>query len=74
MVPHDDNNGWNEWKNLVLSQLEQLREGQKESVRAMQALREDNVALKLKAGVWGFIGSSVPVITLLLVEFLKAPK
>jgi len=74
MVPHDDNNGWNEWKNLVLSELKQLREGQKDSVSATQTLREDIVALKLKAGIWGLIGGSVPVITLLLIEFLKAPK
>ena len=74
MTPHDDNNGWNEWKNLVLSQLEQLREGQKESVDIAQTLREDIVALKLKAGIWGLMGASIPVITLLLIEFLRAPK
>lgn len=73
MAPHDDN-GWNEWKNLVLSELKQLRDGQKDSVSVTQKLREDIVALKLKAGIWGLIGGSLPVVTLLLIELLKAPK
>ena len=38
----------------------------------VRANREDIVALKVKAGIWGLIGGAIPVVIYLLVAWLHA--
>lgn len=54
MIPPRDNysNGWAEWKNHVLIEIKRLADNQ-------EAMREDIIALKTKAAVWGSVAAFV---------------
>ncbi|MCL4305062.1 hypothetical protein KJZ99_04060 [bacterium] len=54
MMPPNDysTNGWGEWKNHVLIEIKRLADNQ-------EAMREDIIALKTKAAVWGSVAAFV---------------
>lgn len=75
-------NGFSEYKQLILSELKQQREDgiairnsfdalKSEISRDRQETRVEIAQLKIKAGIWGFAGSSLPVIAYLLFEYMK---
>jgi hypothetical protein len=117
MAPHDDNsNGWDQWKNLVLSELKALAGGQEKCVESVQDLRKELseadkrlalaqaessrklaeelternrklavelaefnrqttaeiAVLKLKAGVWGLVGGTIPIALMLVLDMWKS--
>ena len=51
---------WNEWRELVLSELQSLREGQARLEDGQVLVRIDVAKLKVKAGLWGGIAGLVP--------------
>lgn len=64
-------NGWNEWKRRVLFQLE-------EQSKSMQLLHNDITKVKLeiamlkvKAGIWGAMGASIPVGVAIVYQLLS---
>lgn len=66
-----EGNGWTTYQKLVLAELE--RHGEKlEKLEAHLNRVEIEIAmLKVKSGAWGLMGGAVPVVIMLLVEFLK---
>lgn len=73
--------GWDEYRRLILSELERLDESVKESrkseLEAIQKLlmditklREDVVTLKVKAGVWGILGGVITTLGAILLKFV----
>lgn len=51
---------WNEWRELVLSELQDLKEGQSRLEDGQILVRIDVAKLKVKAGLWGGIAGLVP--------------
>lgn len=68
---NDDDNGWHEWSRHVLAELERLN-GVCELMRVdIAKVRIDIARLQVKAGVWGLIGGSIPVIIALILWMMK---
>lgn len=53
-------NGWNEWKNLVLYKLESQENGHAEIKARLDLLVKEVATLKIKAGIWGVLAGTVP--------------
>jgi len=66
--PH---NGWNEWSRHVLAELERLNECGSALDGKITQVRIDIAQLKVKAGVWGLIGASIPVVVGLALVLIK---
>lgn len=75
MSPHD--NGWEEYKRLVMSsllRLERMQEkhDQDDETRfrdineTLLAIRQDISSLKTKSGVWGFAAGAIPALITIL--------
>ena len=67
----DDNNGWDEWKNVVLRELKDIRTEQKETRSDVVNVRLDISRLQIKSGVWGAIGGAIPVVVLIAFEIIS---
>ena len=78
----DTNNGWSEYKNLVVTEIDRLareiRHERNNGKQVQQGMREQMLrsereiaSLKVKCGVWGLCGGLIPVVTALLVQGLK---
>lgn len=57
-----DEKSWESQKGLITHQIKELRDEVKEVRDQVIQLRIDQTVLKFKSGVWGAIGSSVPVL------------
>ncbi len=56
MTPDDFDNGWKEWKNHVLSELDRLKPIQTDLTNIKVAIEN----LKVKSGIWGAIAGIIP--------------
>lgn len=61
MSPRDSMD-WNEWRNHVLAELKALRIENKEMTKAITGLQIEFMAIKIKAGMWGAVLGSVPML------------
>ena len=66
------NNGWDEWSKHVLKELERLNACMVHIDDDLRKLSIDIAMLKVKAGVWGVIGGSIPAIVTLVYLFLRS--
>jgi len=64
-------NGWSTDRKVVLYQLSELGGDSKEHGKTLMEIREDIAMLKVKSGVWGLLGGSIPVAILLILEWAK---
>ena len=64
-------NGWDEWQNHVLAELERLAEWNGEIANTQTNILVQVSALKVKAGIWGLIGGAIPVIIGLAIWIIK---
>lgn len=71
-MPEKNSNGWNEWGKHVLSELKRFNEWNNELADTQRDILVQISALKVKAGIWGVIGGSVPVIIGLAIWFLRS--
>ena len=66
MAAAEKSNGWSEWQNHVLCELQRLST----SIDNLSTIIHDNskelAALKVKAGIWGAIAGMIPSIGVLL--------
>jgi hypothetical protein len=69
MEDNHKTNGWVEYKERVIYQLEELGKKTDTIERKLDALHEDVVVLKVKAGFYGAVGSFIVVV---LIELFKA--
>lgn len=64
-------NGWTQWSNHVLKELDRLNEAAEATNKQLSDIRVEIAMLKVKSGLWGMAGAAVPVALALIVEFLK---
>jgi len=64
-------NGWSSDRKVVLYQLKELQDDSKDHGSILTLIREDIAMLKVKSGVWGLLGGSIPVAILLIMEWVK---
>ena len=61
MVNERDNNGWEEWRNHVLIELEKNSSQHEKIFEAIKETRTEIATLKVKSGVWGAVAGLIPV-------------
>lgn len=66
-----DQNGFVEYKKLLLHELDKHSQCLEGIERAIQQLRVDVEGLKIKASIWGLLGGLLPGIGILLVLVIK---
>lgn len=73
-MTHEENNGWDEWRNHILIELKELKEAEKITQEAVAEVRTEVALLKLKASLWGgFAGLGMYVATMALEIFKRRP-
>jgi hypothetical protein len=74
-----DNEGWDEYRKLVLAELRRIDDGFQHERKnrsmserlvweRMAHLDVEIAALKIKAGIWGLMGGLIPALTALLLQ------
>ena len=61
---------WSQWEKYVIEELKRHQDDHREIQRQLTQITVDIAALKIKAGVWGLIGSAIPVVGVVLYEIL----
>ncbi len=64
-----ETNGWTEWRNHVLKELERLNSCYDSLDEKMDDLGKEIVALKVKAGAWGLVAGCIPVAIALVIRW-----
>jgi len=54
-------NGWDEYRALVLDSLNTIKKVQDEQAECLKDLAVEIAVLKVKAGLYGTIGASIPI-------------
>lgn len=70
-MPPKDENGWNEYAKLVLSELERLDKWCGQIATEQQNIRIEIAKLKVKSGVWGAVAGAIPVVIGLAIWLIK---
>lgn len=68
MKTFEDDNGWKEWKNHVLSELQRLEPIQTDITDIKVAIGK----LKVKSGIWGAIGGIIPLMGVIVYLVAKS--
>ena len=75
-MPEKNDNGWPEWKKLVLENMKDSKVQSERTYRELVQLRIDfetfAAGMKVRAGVWGLLGGLLPAIGVLLVLVLRS--
>lgn len=64
-------NGWDEYKLLVLTKLEDMRVAIKSLDEKVDTLQIEMSAIKVKSGIWGLVAGLIPVLVLLAIALIK---
>ena len=71
-------NGWREWSKYVLKELEHNRADHDKMLdllneidKRVAAMDNEVAALQVKAGVWGLIAGTIPVVAAILLNMIK---
>lgn len=64
-LPHNTNS-WNIWKELILSDLKELKVDQKTMLVDIVTIKTEMATLKVKSGIWGALAGLIPVILFLM--------
>jgi len=59
---------WREYKLLVMSELNRLARSINSIDKKLDSIREDVIALKVKAGIWGLVGGIIPATVAIIVS------
>jgi len=76
-MPGDNliDNGWKEWSKHVLAELERLNDNYSklDSVfnSEFRKISVEIAMLKVKSGIWGLIGGTIPILITLILLYLK---
>lgn len=65
-----DENGWDQYQRLVLSELQRLSAGMDILTDQMAKVHAQIAVLRLKAGGWSLLGGSITVIAFILIQYL----
>lgn len=66
-----EDNGWLEYRKLVLSELERLSTSVEGIRDEVHDLRNDITALKIRAGLWGLFGATPVAVVVALLQVLN---
>ena len=66
------NGEFNEYKRLIVYELKRLSDAIKELDRKERKNRDDIIIIKVKAGIWGLIGASIPTIIAIALLLIKS--
>jgi len=61
-----------EYKRLLVFELKRHSDAIKELDKRQRENRDDIIEIKVKAGIWGFIGASIPTVIAIALLLLKA--
>ena len=64
-------NGWEEWKNAVLNAIQDQKDCSKNLSDKLDHITEEVIKLKVKSGIWGMLGGSIPVLIGLGIYIIK---
>lgn len=67
----DNNNGWMEWKNYVVKELDTQKRTDEDQWEEITKLKVEQAVLKVKSGIWGAIGALIPIIVALLIYLVR---
>lgn len=65
-----ENNGWNEYRLLVIDRLDKVEQSQREILLALGKINGTIAQLQVKSGLWGVLGGVATVLGILLVSIL----
>ncbi len=68
---NDKPNGWNEWSKFVLNELQRLNVNYENLTSQVQRVQVQIATLKVKSGIWGVIGGSIPIMVGVLIWLLR---
>ena len=71
MKEADNDNGWNEYKKMLLSDRKNNRENFEKLFEKIDEIRVDIATLKVKSGIWGAIGGLIPVAIMIAYLLIK---
>ena len=66
-----EQNDWSKYEQLVLSELKRISRDVTDIYSHVDKLREEVAALKVKSGVWGLLGGTIPVIIAVVIEYFR---
>jgi hypothetical protein len=72
MLDEEQHDGWDEWKNHVLSELKDNKEDLKFIMSKMTKIGNDIATLQVKSGVWGLVGGMIPVLIVLALWAIRS--
>lgn len=64
-------NGWTQYQKLVLAELERHSDALDAIENHLYRIDVDIATLKIKAGIFGALGASIPALAVVLFELLK---
>lgn len=64
-------NEWEQWSIFIRKELERLGDCYEDLRDELSLVRQDIILLKAKAGLWGAIGASIPIILLVVIQLLS---
>lgn len=75
----DEENGWGKYSKLVLYELQRLNQCREKDLKefaefkdcvkkSFEGIKIDLAVLKVKAGIWGFVGAAIPIAIWILIE------
>lgn len=67
----DSNDGWDQWSRYVLEELKRLNKCYESMREDLLKVHTEVVVLRGRAGIWGAVGATIPVIGMLLWQLLK---
>jgi len=69
-----NDNGWKEYKQLVMAELKRFNSYQEKLDKKLDKIIVDIATLKVKSGIWGFLGGALPVLIIVLVWIVRSLK
>jgi hypothetical protein len=67
----NDKDNWSKWENHVLTELKRQNEFAEKTMDVVTKISIELAGLKVKSGVWGLIGGTIPVIVALAFLIIK---
>jgi len=75
MTPFHDTktnkDNWDECRNLVISELSRLDGNDNEQWNLIKQHTVEIEVIKVKAGLWGFLGASIPILLAIIIYLIK---
>ena len=75
MATQQDPNGWSDYQHFVLAELKRIGDGMTRIGDKLDSeildVKVEIATLKVKAGLWGLVGASIPSSVAIIVYYLK---